>query len=139
MHRSMPDINYFIAIGIGLLVLFGIMFAAQICLAGDISENFSAREFICKHCGEGGAHPELITKLESLRVIIGNKPIIVTSGYRCKEHNKNVGGVENSYHTLGMAADIKVTGIKPSILAQFAKDLGFFVIVYKTWIHVDIR
>ena len=43
MHRSMPDINYFIAIGIGLLVLFGIMFAAQICLAGQINMNIIAQ------------------------------------------------------------------------------------------------
>ena len=38
-----------------------------------------------------------------------------------------------------MAADIKVDGIKPCILAQFAKGAGFFIIVYKTWVHVDIR
>ena len=34
------------------------------------------------------------------------KPIIVSSGYRCKELNELVGGVKNSHHLLGCAADI---------------------------------
>lgn len=34
------------------------------------------------------------------------KPIIVNSGYRCKELNKAVGGVLNSQHLNGKAADI---------------------------------
>ena len=34
------------------------------------------------------------------------KPIVVSSGYRCEELNRKVGGAEYSYHRLGMAADI---------------------------------
>ena len=33
------------------------------------------------------------------------KPIVVSSGYRCKELNALVGGVKNSHHLLGCAAD----------------------------------
>lgn len=33
-------------------------------------------------------------------------PLIVTSGFRCKELNAKVGGVNNSQHTTGEAADI---------------------------------
>ena len=36
-----------------------------------------------------------------------NKPIIVTSGYRCAELNKAVKGASNSQHVYGTAADIK--------------------------------
>lgn len=36
------------------------------------------------------------------------KPIIITSGYRCLDLNKAVGGVSNSQHLLGLAADIDV-------------------------------
>lgn len=36
------------------------------------------------------------------------KPIIITSGYRCAALNKLVGGVANSYHLQGNAADIRV-------------------------------
>ena len=47
--------------------------------------------------------------LQPLRNLYG-KPIIITSGYRCQELNKLVGGVPNSYHTFGNAADIHVSG-----------------------------
>lgn len=36
-----------------------------------------------------------------------NKPIIVTSGYRCERLNKAVGGAKGSQHRLGQAADIR--------------------------------
>ena len=37
-------------------------------------------------------------------------PIRVTSGYRCPELNEEVGGVEDSYHMDGCAADITALG-----------------------------
>ena len=37
-------------------------------------------------------------------------PIRVTSGYRCPELNDEVGGVEDSYHMEGCAADISAYG-----------------------------
>ena len=37
-------------------------------------------------------------------------PIRVTSGYRCPELNAEVGGVEDSYHMDGCAADITALG-----------------------------
>ena len=33
-------------------------------------------------------------------------PIVVSSGYRCKELNELVGGAKNSHHLLGCAADL---------------------------------
>lgn len=39
---------------------------------------------------------------------IHQQPIIVTSGYRCAQLNKAVGGVANSWHTKGNAADIHI-------------------------------
>ena len=46
--------------------------------------------------------------LDPLREAYG-KPIVVTSGYRCDELNKAVGGAKNSHHRFGMAADIHGT------------------------------
>lgn len=43
--------------------------------------------------------------LEPLRTAL-DKPIIINSGYRCKELNKAVGGVPDSHHLQGLAADI---------------------------------
>lgn len=39
---------------------------------------------------------------------IHQKPIVITSGYRCEKLNKAVGGVANSWHTKGNAADIHI-------------------------------
>ena len=47
--------------------------------------------------------------LDPLREKFG-KPIIVTSGYRCKELNKAVGGAAKSQHMSGEAADIRTVG-----------------------------
>lgn len=44
--------------------------------------------------------------LEPLRAAVGH-PIIITSGYRCPALNTAVGGVANSQHMLGEAADIR--------------------------------
>lgn len=44
--------------------------------------------------------------LDPLREAYG-KPIIVTSGYRCEELNRLVGGSKNSQHRAGMAVDIR--------------------------------
>lgn len=43
--------------------------------------------------------------LDPLRERYG-KPVYVTSGYRCRRLNEAVGGVDNSQHLLGQAADI---------------------------------
>lgn len=47
----------------------------------------------------------VVNVLDPLRKAWG-APIRVGSGYRCKELNKKVGGVKNSQHILGQAADI---------------------------------
>ena len=48
----------------------------------------------------------VLNVLDPLREAWGG-PIIITSGYRCEALNARVGGVKNSYHTRGMAADIR--------------------------------
>lgn len=45
--------------------------------------------------------------LDPLRRIY-QQPIFITSGYRCEQLNKAVGGVTNSWHTKGNAADILI-------------------------------
>ena len=47
--------------------------------------------------------------LEPLRVAMG-RPIKISSGYRCEKLNKAVGGVYNSQHLKGQAADIDIQG-----------------------------
>jgi hypothetical protein len=57
---------------------------------------------------------EVVDNLRALRDNVLNplreefgQPIIVTSGYRCARLNAAVGGVANSQHLIGQAADIK--------------------------------
>ena len=40
------------------------------------------------------------------------QPVVVTSGYRCPKLNAAVGGVKNSQHLCGQAADIRATNPK---------------------------
>ena len=48
-------------------------------------------------------------------------PIRVTSGYRCPELNDEVGGVEDSYHMEGCAADISTFGPRNSELMSLIR------------------
>lgn len=52
---------------------------------------------------------ELLEALDDLREFYG-KPIRITSGYRCTELNKLVGGSPTSTHVIGYAADLQPVG-----------------------------
>ena len=86
-----------------------------------MSKNFKAKEFACKHCGEENHDPHLIAVLELVRLKF-NSPVIITSGYRCQDHNANVGGAPKSKHVDGIAADIKVKGVSPIKVFEFLDD-----------------
>ena len=72
---------------------------------------------------EVGNLEELIgTILQPLREAWG-KPLIISSGYRCEELNKSVGGVMNSAHLYGNAADVQVASSKDfDEFVEFAED-----------------
>ena len=109
-----------------------------------LSENFRSAEFACPCCGAAKVDPQLIAGLEQLRGIV-NKPIRITSGYRCKAHNAKVGGAKNSQHFLGTAADIAVEGISVLELALAAEMVPAFaqggIGTYQRdgHLHIDIR
>lgn len=70
-----------------------------------IAPHFKLKEFECPCCNRVMVHPVLVDTLEQIRRE-WNKPITVTSGYRCAFHNIHVGGEETSKHRIGEAADI---------------------------------
>ena len=76
---------------------------------------FAREEFRCKcggkYCGGFPAEPKepLVRIAEQLRKNLG-VPITVVSGLRCPEWNRIQGGVENSQHMYGEAADIYAAG-----------------------------
>lgn len=63
----------------------------------------------------------------------------VNSGYRTVAHNKNEGGVKNSAHLVGFAADIKATTLEQKIkIVRAARSVGFNRFgIYNTFIHLD--
>lgn len=61
-----------------------------------------------------GALPALraLTELlEEVRDLLGDRPIIVHSGFRCAELNTVIGGAPSSQHLKGEAADFHVDGM----------------------------
>ena len=83
--------------------------------------------------------------LEPLRQHLG-KPIIVTSGYRSKELNKAVGGVENSQHLVGEAADLRIESEKQGRewMAWIMDNCEFDQLILErnskaTWLHVSCK
>ena len=116
----------------------------------QLSPHFNVKEFKCK-CG--GSHDilisdELVDKLEKLYAKLNCSKIIITSGYRCTNHDKNVGGSGTGQHTKGNAADTCCYGqdgqpISSKIVCCAAQDIGFsgianITIAYQ-YTHVDVR
>ena len=83
---------------------------------------------------------KLLIILDIIRLKYG-KPITVNSGYRTKIHNEAVGGVPNSQHRLGKAADLHIPNQKTGdLFEKIAKENGAKGIGrYNSFIHVDTR
>ena len=116
----------------------------------QLSVHFNAKEFRCK-CGkthDTELNQKLVNNLEKLYRVLDCSKIIVTSGYRCPDHDKAVGGNGTGQHTKGNAADIICYDQDGNIIstkkvARKAQDIGFRGIgnIDSTYtaIHVDVR
>lgn len=132
---------------------------------GDLTDNYSRREFICRRpaeptnpksrkmipceCGRDGVDYVLVKTLERIRSLAnghlnanGEIPLIIISANRCDTENARVGGVKNSQHLYGKAADIRVPGLSPVTLYKLidgmypvSKGLG----LYPRHVHIDVR
>ena len=83
---------------------------------------------------------KLAETLEQVRTLFG-LPVHINSGYRCPALNKAVGGVRNSAHLAGLAADIRITGIAPPEVTRriTASDMAFDQCIDEgTWTHLSI-
>ena len=105
-----------------------------------LSPHFKLIEFACEdETGLVLVHPALIEGLEQLRARFG-VAVQILSGYRTPSHNLAIGGATRSRHMLGLAADVKITGIRPEFVAGAAERLGFSGIgQYRGFTHVDVR
>jgi len=108
-----------------------------------LSDNFKSSEFNCKcsyeTCNITYIDTDLITYLEKKRKEL-NKPIVITSGFRCTAHNRDVGGKSGSIHLQGKAADIRVPGEDMVRLADRFEDAdGRGLYPGRHFLHLDVR
>lgn len=83
--------------------------------------------------------------LEPIRKQMGNRKIYITSGYRCPELNRIVGGSPTSHHKCEggfAAADFVMDGREPRDIIDFLR--GFYipfeqVIMYPDFIHISAK
>ena len=111
--------------------------------SNPITPHFRPYEFACTDGSDPiFVSPRLVEVLEAIRTHFG-AAVTVTSGYRTVSYNKTVSGSASaSQHCNGLAADIKVKGVSPADVADYAEQLlpGTGGIGrYGTFTHIDVR
>ena len=107
----------------------------------EFGEFFTLEEFDSPDSPGSGQNMQhnFIIRLGEARTIAGI-PFVISSGFRTKEHNAKVEGVNGSAHTKGLAADIRIANsrIRFIILSALLK-VGFTRIgIANNFIHVDV-
>lgn len=120
---------------------------------GDISKNFSYKEFESSNVAAinniDNSIPDITTRnnirelvtniLQPLRDALG-VAINISSGYRCRELNEKVGGVESSQHRRGQAADTYSLKRTPFEIAQKVEQMNLpydQMILYDDFVHLS--
>ena len=106
-----------------------------------MANYFTRKELECKCCGQCLISDDLLGRLNQAREMAGI-PFIITSGYRCQNHNDKVGGKPNSAHTTGQAVDIAFKNSNQCFkILKALYDAGFKRIginFAKSFIHCDV-
>ena len=117
----------------------------------NLSENFTYEELTHTDHREYDNTPSdaemanlvrLAAFLEQVKEVLGGKPIMINSAFRCAEVNKAVGSSDKSQHRHGCAADIRVPGMTPDevVTAIIESGLPFDQVIreFDRWTHVSI-
>ena len=107
----------------------------------SLTPHFHLREVECQcaQCPETRIDVDHMVRLERLRIRL-DRPMRITSGYRCPAHNAAVGGHPSSEHMDGTATDVQVPGVAPDTVADMAEEEGFGGLGrYDTFTHLDSR
>lgn len=106
------------------------------------SQHFSLTALECPCCKQNFCFQRTYDMLEEFRELVG-KPVVVLSGYRCRDHNKTVGGALRSQHQFGTAADIRVDGMTAAEMEAIAHQCHLIVGIgrndYTGFLHIDCR
>jgi zinc D-Ala-D-Ala carboxypeptidase len=83
--------------------------------------------------------------MEKVRALLGDKPILISSGYRSPQVNAAVGGSKSSAHMSGLAVDFSCPGFgTPKAICKklepHMKALGVDQLIheYDTWVHLGL-
>jgi len=80
--------------------------------------------------------------LEQVKEVLGGKPIMVNSAFRCKQVNDAVGSKDSSQHRIGCAADIRVPSMTPDevVKAVIASGIGYDQLIreFDRWTHISV-
>ena len=80
--------------------------------------------------------------LEQVKEMLGGKPIMVNSAFRCKQVNDAVGSKDTSQHRIGCAADIRVPSMTPDevVKAVIASGIGYDQLIreFDRWTHISV-
>jgi hypothetical protein len=80
--------------------------------------------------------------LEQVKAVLGGKPIMVNSAFRCKQVNDAVGSKDSSQHRIGCAADLRVPGMTPDevVKAIIASKIGYDQVIreFDRWTHISV-
>ena len=117
---------------------------------GDITKNFSKREFECNcGCENNNISETLVNLLQNVRDLTG-RSIHITSGIRCKDYNDKIGGVKNSAHVpadlgtgegeVGHAVDVFISNSSNRFeLLEAVFPVGFIRLgIGHNFLHLDI-
>ncbi len=110
-----------------------------------LSDHFSAEDLRCSCQTCGGSlriSLVLVGMLEEIRYYY-NRRVHVLAGYRCEARLKELKRSRKSYHGLGKAVDIHLSGISSQDLFDFCrgfkaiKGLGYYP--EQDFVHIDLR
>lgn len=108
-----------------------------------ISEHFGVWEFKCKDNSRVIVlNKVLVELLEKVRSHF-KRPVVINSAYRTVQYNSQLpNSSPKSQHTLGNAADIRVTGVTPVNVYAYLNQLhpnDCGIGLYNTFVHIDVR
>jgi zinc D-Ala-D-Ala carboxypeptidase len=90
----------------------------------DQFPNFSRPEMACKCCGRAEMDDDFMHRLQTLRDKY-NKPMRITSAYRCASHPVEAAKETPGAHNTGRAVDVAVTHGDAYALMRIAMQIGF--------------
>ena len=105
-----------------------------------ISRHFTNKELECRcGCGLNNFSQDMLDRLDMAREY-AKIPFVVTSACRCEEHNRAVGGKEDSSHTKGLAIDISADNSPQRARVIYGLLMAGFnrMGIAKNFVHVDI-